>query len=134
MRPTGAPAWRVSKKELEFQLPEGPWRTPQGSVAGGISERVLSADEEGRAYTRLLRFEPGADSSPNGPQVHDFWEEVFIVDGDITDLRLGERFTGGMYACRPPGMEHGPWRSGGGALLIEFRYAIPADEATGTHG
>jgi len=46
------------------------------------------------------------------------------VDGDITDLRLGERFTAGMYACRPPGMEHGPWRSDNGALMVEFRYGI----------
>jgi hypothetical protein len=26
-----------------------------------------------------------------------------------------------MYACRPPGMAHGPWRSTAGALLIEWR-------------
>jgi ChrR Cupin-like domain len=127
-------AWPVRKRELEFQLPKRPWRTPDGSIAWGISEQILSADEEGRAYTRLLRFEPGADSSPNGPQVHDFWEEVFIIDGDITDLRLDERFTSGMYACRPPGMEHGPWRSKRGVLMIEFRYAIPADGTPSTPG
>jgi hypothetical protein len=35
----------------------------------------------------------------------------YIVEGSITDLRLNETFTAGMYACRPPGMAHGPWRS-----------------------
>jgi hypothetical protein len=114
----------IAKPELEFHEPDAPWRVPQGNKADGIYERILSADREGRAYTRLLRFEPGADSTPNGPQVHDFWEEVFIVEGDLTDLRLGQRFTAGMYACRPPGMEHGPWRSDEGVLMVEFRYAI----------
>ena len=51
---------------------------------------------------------------------------MLIIDGDLTDLRLEERFTAGMDACRPPGMEHGPWRSEGGALMVEFRYGVPA--------
>lgn len=121
----------MSKPELEFHAPAGAWRTPPGSVAEGIAEQILSEDPGSGAYTRLLRFEPGADSTPNGAQVHDFWEEVFIVSGDLTDLRLGERFTAGMYACRPPGMEHGPWRSETGVLMVEFRYGLPARGAAG---
>jgi hypothetical protein len=116
----------VRKPELEFHAPDGEWRVPEGSRSDGLHEKLLSADAEGTAYTRLLRFQPGAESAPDGPQVHDFWEEVLIIDGDITDLRLDERFTAGMYACRPPGMEHGPWRSEGGALMVEFRYGVPA--------
>jgi hypothetical protein len=27
-----------------------------------------------------------------------------------------------MYACRTPGMEHGPYQAPLGALAIEFRY------------
>jgi hypothetical protein len=116
----------VRKPELEFHVPDDEWRVPAGSRSEGLREKLLSADEDGTAYTRLLRFDPGAESTPDGPQTHDFWEEVFIVEGDITDLRLGERFTAGMYACRPPGMEHGPWRSENGALMVEFRYGIEA--------
>lgn len=115
----------MAKPELEFHVPGGEWREPERNRVTGIYEKILSADDEGRAYTRLLRFDPGVDSTLNGPQVHDFWEEVFIVEGDLTDLRLGKRFSAGMYACRPPGMEHGPWRSDGGVLMVEFRYMIP---------
>jgi hypothetical protein len=115
----------MPKPEIEFRPPLGQWRTPEGSVAGGIQERILSEDPESGAYTRQLRFEPGADSTPNGVQVHDFWEEVFILEGDLTDLRLDETFTAGMYACRPPGMEHGPWRSQSGVLMLELRYGFP---------
>jgi hypothetical protein len=115
----------MAKPELEFQVPPGEWRDPAGNEVAGIEEKILSADEDGSAYTRLLRFAPGTDSTANGPQVHDFWEEVFIVEGDLTDLRLGERFSAGMYACRPPGMVHGPWRSESGVLMVEFRYPAP---------
>lgn len=112
----------MPKPEYEFHRPNGDWR-PAGH-APGIEERILSVDPDTGDYTRLLRFEPGADSTPNGTQLHDFWEEVYIVEGDLTDVRLGETFTAGMYACRPPGMEHGPWRSEAGVLMVEFRYGI----------
>lgn len=115
----------MPKPELEFSSPVDAWRRPEGTVADGIFETILSADDETGAYTRLLRFAPGADSTPNGVQVHDFWEEVYIVEGDLTDLRLDQTFTAGMYACRPPGMEHGPWRSRDGVLMVEFRYGLP---------
>jgi hypothetical protein len=114
----------MRKPEYEFHAPEGEWHAPDGQPAPGIQQRLLSVDEDGTAYTRLLRFEPGADSSANGVQVHDVWEEVYIVEGDITDLRLGQTFTAGMYACRPPGMEHGPWRSESGVVMLEVRYGM----------
>lgn len=91
----------------------------EGDVAG-LRERILASD--GTVVTRVLNFEAGVDTTPNGVQVHDFWEEVYILEGSITDLRLGETFHAGMYACRPPGMEHGPWRSEAGCQTFEVRY------------
>lgn len=116
----------MSRPELEFHAPRGEWRRPPGLQSEGIVEQILSRDAASGSYTRILRFEPGADTSRDGVQVHDFWEEVYIVSGDLTDLRLREAFTAGMYACRPPGMPHGPWRSEGGAVMIEFRTMAPA--------
>lgn len=52
----------------------------------------------------------------------DFWEEVYIPEGSFTDLTLGEMFTAGMYACRPPGMPHGPWSTDEGVVTFEVRY------------
>ncbi|MDQ7864644.1 hypothetical protein RCO48_36750 [Peribacillus frigoritolerans] len=54
----------------------------------------------------------------NGVQVHDFWEELYIIEGSLIDLRLNEEFTAGMVACRPPGMEHGPWKSPDGCKIF----------------
>jgi ChrR Cupin-like domain len=107
------------KPELEFHAPASEWRSTGNP---GTYEKILAEDPQGGTVTRLLRFEPGSDTSASGTLTHDFWEEIYVVSGDLTDLRLGETFTDGHYACRPPGMEHGPWRSEGGALLFEVRY------------
>ena len=112
----------LSKPELEFQPPLNDWR-PAASQAAGVWERILSLDPVTGDCSRLVRWERGVDTSGDGALTHDFWEEVYIVSGDLTDLRLNQRFTAGMYACRPPGMVHGPWKSDQGALMVEFRYA-----------
>ncbi|MGI9613929.1 MAG: cupin domain-containing protein [Acidimicrobiales bacterium] len=116
----------MQKPELEFQIPDGDWQ-PAGGPVAGIWEQILSASADSPDYTRVLRFEPGTDSTANGPLTHEFWEEVYIVSGDLTDLRLGQTFTAGMYACRPPGMAHGPWTSEAGVLMVEFRHSFPPE-------
>jgi hypothetical protein len=113
----------TEKPELEFQPAEATEWTPVAGKAEGLWERVLaSADLNAGVVTRMLRFDPGTDTTPNGTLTHDFWEEVYIVEGDLTDVRLGETFSAGMYACRPPGMEHGPWTTTAGCLTFEVRY------------
>ena len=111
----------MPKPELEFHRPEGAW-VPTGGPVPGIWAQVLAEDPETRAYTGVLRYDPGVDTTPLGVRVHDYWEEVYLLDGDLTDLRLGVTFTAGMYACRPPGMAHGPWRTEQGVVMLEMRY------------
>jgi hypothetical protein len=112
----------MPKPEHEFFDPEE--RMEWVGVPGleGLEEKTLSRDEETGDYTRLLRFAPGTDTSPLGLQRHEFWEEVWIVSGAIHDLGMDETFSAGMYACRPPGMPHGPWRSDEGCVTFEMRY------------
>jgi hypothetical protein len=114
----------VPKPEMEFFDPSN---IPHQQVGGvqGLSEQVLSRDEVTGNYTRVLHFEPGTDTSAMGVQVHDFWEEVWVLEGSLFDINLQETFGAGMYACRPPGMPHGPWRSVDGCKTLEFRYFQP---------
>jgi hypothetical protein len=116
----------MPKPELEFHVPPGStgadWRIPAGDTTGALEELILAEDAETGDHTRLLRFAPGADTTANGVVTHDVWEEVWIVSGTIHDLSLGETFSAGMYACRPPGMKHGPWTSPDGAMTFEIRY------------
>jgi hypothetical protein len=119
----------MAKPEYEFHLPASEWLPADGSVQG-IWRQVLAEDLTTGAYTGLIRYEPGVDTTPNGVACHDYWEEVYILEGDFTDLTLGETFGKGMYACRPPGMVHGPWRTNAGALILEIRYPAPPGAAS----
>ena len=119
----------MPKPEFEFFDPK---EVPSRPIAGvvGLSEKILSHDPETGDYTRMLQFEPGTDTTPMGVQVHDFWEEVWIVEGAIHDLKLNQTFAAGMYACRPPGMPHGPWQSPDGCRTFEIRYFRKAPSTT----
>jgi hypothetical protein len=104
------------------------WEVPEG-YPQGISQKILSGslDEGGKrgARTRLLRFAPGVYTT--SPFVHEYWEEVFLVSGDLivgndAQGRGGQSFSTHTYACRPPGVFHGPFKSEGGCLLLEIHY------------
>ena len=114
----------MSKPELEFfPVTNTNWTLVLGKVSG-LYERILAHDSEAGVATRMLRFSPGTDTSPNGTLVHEFWEEVYILEGSIYDISLGKKFSAGMYACRPPGMMHGPWKSEEGCTTFEVRYFL----------
>lgn len=112
------------KKHSEFQqvdMATG-WATPPG-YPPGIEQKILAGalDEHAKrgARTRLLRFQPGA--ATDVPFVHDYAEEVYVLEGELT-VGLGddaETFGPHTYACRPPGVPHGPFRSEHGCLLLE---------------
>ena len=113
----------MPKPTLEFFTPmtdDASWSPIPG--IDGLHELILARDEDSGDYTRLLRFAPGTDTSPQGLQRHEFWEEVWIVSGAIHDLGYDRTFSAGMYACRPPDMPHGPWVSPEGCVTFEIRY------------
>lgn len=110
---------------------ESGWEVPAG-YPSGIQQKILSGalDEDGKRGTRsrLLRFEPGVFTTK--PFVHDYWEEVFLISGDLTvgndeQGDGGESFKPFTYACRPPGAFHGPFKSAGGCILFELHYFDP---------
>ncbi len=95
----------------------------------GFEEKILAGrlDEKNKigSRTRLLKIAPGAFSTE--PFVHEYWEEVYMVQGDLIvgndkQGKGGRKFTGSTYACRPPGAKHGPFKSDGGCILLEIHY------------
>ena len=107
------------------------WEVPAG-YPQGIKQKILSGalDEDGRkgSRTRLLKFDPGVYTT--APFVHTYWEEVFLVSGDLTvgndeKGEGGESFKPFTYACRPPGAYHGPFKSEAGCILLEVHYFDP---------
>ncbi len=124
----------VNKEHKEFHqvdLKSG-WETPPGYPAG-IQQKILAGglDEKAKRGTRsrLLRFAPGVYTTK--PFVHDYWEEVYLISGDLTvgndeQGNGGEVFSPDTYACRPPGAHHGPFKSNNGCMLFELHYYDPA--------
>jgi hypothetical protein len=109
------------KDEREFYEAAGvEWRADPG--AAGVSERRLSAGADPAVeQTRLARWEPGLDTSAAGVIRHAYYEEVYLLEGELEDLTLGRTFTAGSYASRPPGMPHGPYRTRTGCVMLEIR-------------
>lgn len=124
----------MPKPHLEFVSldQDSGWEAPPGYPPGTrIFQRILASDidEVGKtgSRTRLLRFDPGQFSTQ--PFVHDHWEEVYLVSGDLTvgndaSGKGGESFQAPTFACRPPGVWHGPFKSETGCLLLEFHYYV----------
>ncbi|WP_371401244.1 cupin domain-containing protein [Kribbella sp. NBC_00662] len=106
------------KEEREF-FPTG--ELAWTDAGNGISERVLSRAPDG-TLTRLARWAPDTLS---GDEIirHEYVEEVYLLEGELTDLTLEQTFRPGDYACRPPGMQHGPYRTETGCTMLEIRYS-----------
>ena len=111
----------MPKPEIEFVDTDTyfQWRPVEGDTLG-IKEKILSVDQETKSYTRLLKFPPGIRTAET--LVHDFWEEVLILEGELIDLAKKQTFGPGFYACRPPGMKHGPYEIPRGCVTFEIRY------------
>jgi len=123
----------VNKNHDEFytlDMTSG-WEVPAG-YPSGIQQKILSGalDEKNNlgTRTRLLRFDPGVFTTK--PFSHDYWEEVYLVSGDLTvgnddNGEGGSSFAPNTYACRPPHAAHGPFKSVNGCLLLEIHYFDP---------
>ena len=104
------------------------WELAPGA-GPGIEMKMLSGsldeDKKTGVRTRLIRFLPGSFNTE--VFVHDYWEEVYMIRGSIT---LGNDLLGNIktttqspaYACRPPGTNHGPFRSDEGCMFLEIQY------------
>jgi hypothetical protein len=127
----------IEKEHKEFHtidLERG-WETPPGYPAG-IQQQILagSLDEKARRGTRTrhLRFDPGVYTT--APFQHEYWEEVYLVSGDLivgndAQGKGGVSYGPNTFACRPPGTPHGPFKSETGCLLLEIHYYDESESA-----
>jgi hypothetical protein len=118
------------------------WKT----LEPGITQLTLNHDPLTGRGTYLQRWEPRTSNQIQN-FVHNYIEEIFIVEGDFRDLKgrksgtgevvkgkedEGDVWTKGCYAYRKPGMEHGPFRSETGCLM--FIVCLPAEKENGENG
>jgi len=92
---------------------------------GGLEVRVLADDLDESARTggrsRLVRFAAGSCTSD--VLAHPYWEEVFVLSGDMFALKNpAPSSQAPLYTIRPPGTPHGPFGSRSGCTLLELQY------------
>mmetsp|Transcript_22093 Transcript_22093/g.44318 ORF Transcript_22093/g.44318 Transcript_22093/m.44318 type:complete len:159 (+) Transcript_22093:81-557(+) len=120
-----AASWlRVAKPELEFgDISTDISRQP---VVDGISTLLLSEDKKTGDQTVLMTLHAGYETHVKS--CHEYWEEVYILEGSLYDKEKKINIRPGMYACRPPGMLHGPYKASESCtMLVVSRHVI--DEA-----
>ena len=99
----------MPKPELEFFKPDRiAWEPVAASATGGaggagVSQKILSKSEDGDV-TRLLQFGAGVETTET--ITHDFWEEVWILEGELIDL--GNDLEGGAADAAEP-VDRDPW-------------------------
>jgi anti-sigma factor ChrR (cupin superfamily) len=106
------------KKEIEnLDTDLIPWEKMEGLEK--VYVKILNEDKETGAVTRLLKIEPGGTFPKTK---HEICEEILVLDGVLIDKGRNIVHTKGSYISRNPYMEHGPFESPFGCVLLEFRY------------
>ena len=116
MSKTTAPYWNPLSDEAKDH-----WK-PVDGLEGMAEAITLAIDDETGDYSRITRFLPGADTAPSGRQVHDYPEEVLIIEGTLYDAAFDRWLTVGDYASRPPGEVHGPFQTDSGCVVFEVSH------------
>jgi len=100
---------------------------PRPGGVAGITQKILGNELDAEARrgnrTRLLRMAPGCETPE--AHAHDYFEELYILEGDLIAIDgpgRERRFEAPAYACRAPGFMHGPLKTEGGCLLLEFAW------------
>lgn len=109
----------------EIDLDTGWVTLPHYPPGMAIKPLTGNLDEKNKKGHRahLVRMEPGVYTTE--PFVHDFWEEICLLSGDLIDGNDADG-NGGVqlnkfaYAYRPPGTVHGPFKTEGGCLILEI--------------
>ncbi len=128
----GFGAFPKEHREFFDALSKDGWVDVVSHLGGptGIRQKTLSGgfdlDAKTGALTRLTEWAAGT-VAPD-PAAHDWCEEVYLLSGTLsigTPDAEQEVLTAGTYAVRPPHIQHGPFFSRDGCLMIEFLYYPP---------
>lgn len=123
-----------AKPHLEMiRIDLGKGWSPLPGFPSGIDVKVLSdnlnqQDKTG-ARTRLVRF--AANINTADVLTHDYWEEIYLLSGDLSQLSDLDDRQGAKYSCRPPGTPHGPFKSQHGCVLLEMQYYLQTSPISG---
>lgn len=121
----------VMKSTIEYVQAFGadPAWVQVADTGGQVWQRTLAEDPKTGDYTRLTRFQDGANTAELGPSVHDYPEEVFVIAGRLYDEAFDVWLEPGHYASRPAGETHGPFRAKGEVWVLEVSFPSQSPNA-----
>ncbi len=99
----------------------GKWGPIEGTD-GMLEQLTLAMDDVTGDYTRLTRFQTGADTKKFGAKSHDYLEEIYIISGRLYDEAFDMCLEAGHFASRPPGEVHGPFICEEECLVLEVSH------------
>jgi hypothetical protein len=120
MAKSTVPYWNVLTNSRDDQ-----WEIIEGTE-GLLAQLTLAIDPESGDYTRLTRFQPGADTQDQGVKSHDYPEEILILKGRLYDAAWDLWLEAGDYASRPPRERHGPFKTDVECIVLEISYPSQA--------
>ena len=99
----------------------GKWGPIEGTD-GMLEQLTLAMDDVTGDYTRLTRFQTGADTKKFGAKSHDYPGEIYIISGRLYDEAFGMWLEAGHFSSRPPGEVHGPFICEEECLVLEVSH------------
>ena len=105
------------------------WEPIEGTD-GMLQQLTLTMDDVTWDYTRLTRFQAGADTKKFGAKSHDYPEEIYIISGRLYDEAFDMWLEAGHFASRPPGEVHGPFICEEECLVLEVSHPSQSIKAT----
>ena len=116
MAKSTATYWNVLAQENS-----GKWESVP-RTSGMLEQLTLAIDEKTGDYTRLTRFNAGADTAEFGSKSHTYPEEIYIISGKLYDAAFDKWLEAGDFASRPPGEVHGPFICKEECLVMEVSF------------
>lgn len=116
------PDGRITKEQLEFMDPalvEWDGADPEA----GVFIKTLTRCEATGSYGRIVKFHPGA-GEPRRLKSERERSEVWVVKGQLQDLRDGSIQPAGRYGNLDIDLLDGNWSSPGGCVVFEVRNLI----------
>jgi hypothetical protein len=84
-------------EQFEFHIPQNRWV----QIEPKISEHTLNHDPASSRRTLLQKHDAGSRTA--GDFIHDYTEEIYFVEGTLTDTKLEKTFEKGFYATESLG-------------------------------
>ena len=86
---------------------------PATGYPGGTTWKVFRRDSKNNPMTVLLKLPPGFAMDSHS---HVFEEHHFVLEGEY--VSMGQHYRSESYRVIPAHMEHGPFRSENGAIIL----------------